>query len=133
MSICLKSAAKQSRPTTVQVKLEDRLPFWVNGVSDLICTYKVESVRDYYRLQLQTKGKLSIICQRCLETVEHEYEHESDLYVCRTDEVADRILSLGESIVAVDDQINLSDILTDDLYLFAPDKPHDLDNCKVNF
>ena len=133
MNINLKSAAKQETPRIVPIKLEARLPSWINGTPELTCTYRVKDVGDYYSLALQTKGMLSITCQRCLENVDYLYEHASELFLCRTDDVADRLMELGESIVIENDEANLNDIVTDDLYFFASDKPHDLTSCEVNF
>ena len=133
MNIRLTSVAKQDNPGVVPIKLEERLPSWINGAPLLTCTYHVKDMRDYYSLTLQTKGVLSITCQRCLEQVEHFYEHSSEVLLCRTDEVADRLMGVGESIVVEHDEVNLNDIITDDLYFYAPDKPHDITSCEVNF
>lgn len=132
MIICLKSVAKQSAPMMTDVTLTDRLPFWIKDTPTLVCRYRVDDCGDYDRLTVETTGQLLITCQRCLAPVEHAYQHVSELLVCRTEEDADRLMAMGECIVSQEGMVDLNEILTDDLYLYSPEKPHETAKCDVN-
>lgn len=122
MKICLKKQVKVDGAQKIELVLENRLPKHIEGPCYLTCEYQVEPGEQYYLLTITIQGELSIVCQRCLGVFKHHYLNTSKLAACTNDDVAERMLEHFESTVAINNQIDLSEIVTDDLYLFSPEK-----------
>jgi len=74
---------------------------------------------------------LHITCQRCLSTVHYPYQQTTELALCFNEERANQLMSTYDSIVVENDELNLDDLLTDELHLFAPEIPHELSVCHI--
>jgi len=118
LKISLKTASHQK----AAVKLSERLPKRVHSPSELAYTAQVTDYNDYYLLSLDVEGTLTITCQRCLQAFQYEYGNHTQLAVCANDAVAEKLMEQFECIVAKDDEVDLDEILTDELHLFAPEK-----------
>ena len=129
MKICLKTHAKQAGSQTVVVHVQERKPDRVSSACDLTCTFKVEACSDYYLITLDVHGTLDITCQRCLANFQHEHINRTTLAVCANEDVAETLMASFECIVVNNFQIDLIDILTDELYLFLPEKHLDVAGC----
>lgn len=129
MKICLKTLSRQNNPETVAIKLQERLPEHIVGPCDLSCTFQVEHYDSYFLLTLHVNGILTVICQRCLQSFQYNYENESKVAICVNDATAEMLMEQFECIVASDSQVDLMDILTDELYLFTTEKHPNIADC----
>lgn len=120
-----------SRSWSEPVHLENfpRLPSHIEAPCSLDCAFLVEAVDNYYLLHLQVKGKLTMICQRCLHTWQYDYENSSTLAICDTDAQAEQLLTDYESMVIRNGKVDLLEILNDELYLFTPESHPDINQC----
>ena len=131
MKICLKTYAKRERPEHVVVRIHDRLPGFVHSPCELTCDFHVEGHRDYYRMLLEVQGTLKLACQRCLDDFQCHYHHHSELAVCRSDDMAEKIMASYECIVSETDEVDLIEIITDELHLYCPEKHSDPQACDI--
>lgn len=127
MLINLRSTALQP-PQNLVIELNQRLPDPIKAPCTLNCRYAVSPYDNYYLLDLEVSGLLSISCQRCLEAFDYEYVNQTQVAVCHSESEADQLMSLYECIVAEID-IDLADILTDELHLYAPKQHEDIAFC----
>ena len=131
MNLCLKTYAKQAGFQTLRVRLDDRLPERISAPCDLVCVFKVEDYQRYYLLTLQVTGSMTITCQRCLGRFHQDYVHHSDLALCSNDDAADSLMAHFECVVVSDHQVSLTDVLIDELHLYAPEKHVHLADCDL--
>ena len=129
MKICLKTYAQQGTVEPIKIVLQERLPPRIQAPVELIGSFQVENYNDYYLLSIDAAGILAIECQRCLKTFNDDYSNQTKLAVCRSDAVAEGLMAHFECIVLREDELNLSEILTDELYLFSPEKHWDFADC----
>ncbi len=129
MKICLKSHARQQSSETAVLHLHDRLPERLGKPCEVTCEFHVEACSDYYLLTTDVRGLFSVTCQRCLGEFQHAYAHQTTLAVCANDSVANDVMSTYDCMVAVDQQIDLIDVITDELNLFLPEKHLELEAC----
>lgn len=132
MKICLKNLANRDKLHSLDVILTDRLPDYIKDKCHLTCQYYVTKGDNYYLLSLKVSGLVQIICQRCNEIFHHNYDNETVLAVCDNDIIANAKMSEYECIVENSGFINLTEIITDELYLFMPDK-HSINYCPKEF
>lgn len=131
MKICLRTHAKQDRRAPVRVSIHDRLPVFVKSPCELACDFQVEAHRDYYLLTLDVQGMLELTCQRCLGDFQYDYHNQSKLAVCRSEEVAEKLMASYECIVSEEGEVDLVEIITDELHLYCPEKHSELMACDV--
>lgn len=129
MIICLKTATKQDHPIRVQLHLTERLPHQIISDCSLVCEYVVTRYPDYYVLTLHVVGELPIQCQRCLEAFVQPYENHTELAICVNDSIAEKLMESYECIVSPQLEVNLVEIVTDELHLYAPEKHEELIDC----
>jgi uncharacterized protein len=129
MNICLTDEAKENSRKQIVLDIKERLPVMLHSPCQLTCTYSVESRSDYYLLNMETRGVLELICQRCLQIYSYEHRHASQIAVCKDDHVAEELLHEFECILSKDNQVDLVEISTDDLHLFLPEKHEDIEDC----
>lgn len=128
MLLNLKILAKsglQQRDALVQ----ERLPQHVKGPALLHCEYQVNTEDNFYRMDLKVDAQLSIVCQRCMNEFIHSYQHISQLGISSSEEIAENIMSKYECIVSNNQQIDLIEVLTDELILYAPEFHLKLSDC----
>ena len=130
MDINLKKLLNQTKTFTVPIT--DRLPSYIPQPCELTCSVQVESFRNYDLLSMETNGAFVVTCQRCLETFNYHYQHQNQLAVCRDDSVAEELMPNFDCIVANNEMINLTEILTDDLHLFVLASHASLDDCTLD-
>lgn len=129
MKISLKNDAKQAGSKRIVVHLQERLPERIDSPCELNCDFSILNRGDYYLLSLHVKGRLAVTCQRCLDVFEHLYDHQSEIAICADDVLAERLMKQFECIVALQDEIDLMDIVTDGLHLYVPEKHSDIMDC----
>ena len=129
MKICLKTQAKRLGLQTVVISIQERKPARLHLPCELTCQYEIAAYENYYLLTLNVQGRLEITCQRCLASFSHDYSNHTQLAVCADDDVAERLMASYECIVDKNYQVDLIDIVTDELYLFLPEKHPDMTGC----
>lgn len=129
MLINLKIASAQHSPKPVQIELSARLPDNIEHACSLDCEYQVQSYGHYYLLKLATKGDIVITCQRCLHEFNHHYSNQTTLAICDSNELAEQLMNDYECISSTNGEIDLNEVLTDELYLFVPDKHLNFEEC----
>lgn len=130
MKINLKEAVRQAQPYHQTLLLTQRLPAHIEPPCTIEADYQVEWRGSYYLLKLHTSGLLRICCQRCLNEAEVNYSNEVELAICLSEQQAESVLADYEAIVAVEQQIDLEEIVTDELHLYAPSMHPDENDCQ---
>jgi uncharacterized metal-binding protein YceD (DUF177 family) len=120
-TICLKTTP-YGQSQTVTLLLNERLPAYLASTPTMTCTYTLTEAGSYWLLSLSVTADLPLICHHCVEPYVYAYACKTVLAICRTEVDAERLLSEYETVVAIDGKIDLEAILTDDLYLYAPEK-----------
>jgi uncharacterized protein len=115
------------------VTLKERLPDYV-APCQLNARYNVEARDKYYLIHLKTTGELDITCQRCMQEFRVPYENQTVLAVCQTDEKAEQMLELYETIVSSNGKVDLVELIIDELHLYAPNVHLEINDCdsKIN-
>lgn len=129
MRINFKKNALQGIEDQVQLTLNARLPSHIPGPCVLDCIFSFSSGQDYWLLNFRLQGEIALVCQRCLKTFDFPFNHQGSIAICPSDEIADRLLSHYETIVEPSNQIDLSDIITDELHLHAPQMHESIRDC----
>lgn len=127
----LKNMAAQTDPIQVQLTVQERLPFFVQGNCELQCEFQVTKETDYYLLSSIVQGNVPIQCQSCLGEFNYAYHQQHDLAICSDDNSAEKVMSVMDCIVNTQDQLDLLAIVTDDLHLFCPQRHIDSKDCSV--
>jgi uncharacterized protein len=131
MKVCLKTHAKRKGLQTAVIHVHERKPAHVVSPCELTCTFQIEACQDYYLLTLDVRGTLEIVCQRCLDHFQQNYTNQTRLAVCVNDDISETLMASYECIVAKDYQVDLTDVVTDELHLFLPEKHSVSDECDV--
>jgi uncharacterized protein len=129
MNICLKSKSKENAVQTVKLLLQERLPDRIHSPCELTCRFQVVAYDNYYVVTLEVLGRLTIICQRCLKAFDQNYHNKTQLAVCLNESLAESLMEEYECIVVDEHELNLIEIVTDELYLFAPEKHENPVDC----
>lgn len=129
MLVDLKKSVKTNLLHTTIV-INERLPLSLQGPILLNCEYKIDKFSNFYLLELAVSGEIIINCQRCTGSFTHNFLNQSKIAICNSDEIAERLMNEYESIVSHNDQIDLSDIVTDELHLYVPEFHTKLVDCK---
>lgn len=130
MKIDVKTLARQAKPQPFQLTLKDRLPRNVAAANRLTGQIQAVVHGDCYLLSVEVEGQLLINCQRCLEEFNYDYQQQTQLAVCQDEETAEKWMTQYESLVVTDNTLDLEEIVTDDLYLYAPEKHPHLEDCR---
>src|SRR4051812_19776961 len=99
MLIDLRVCAKNSQKETVHVELNTRLPNWVSLPCALNCSYFVRAIDNYFLINLEVHGTITVECQRCLKPFLYEYDNQTILAICASEACADKLMSEYECIV----------------------------------
>jgi uncharacterized protein len=129
MLINLRSCALRAQLERVSLEITKRLPANIEPPCSLVCEFQVQAVDHYFLLTLKVEGDITIICQRCLHSFQHHYLNSSVLAVCQTDELAEQMLSQYETIVSKNNELDLVEIVSDELYLYSPELHPDISQC----
>lgn len=129
MKICLKTSAKQLNTEPVIVRISERLPMHIHLPCDLSCKFQVDAHHEYYLVTLNVTGTLELVCQRCVAGFQYEYSNQTQVAVCQAEDVAENLMTSYECIVSKSNEIDLTEILTDELHLFCPEKHLNTADC----
>lgn len=101
--------------------INERLPFFINKVEEVEFYYTVERFKDYYLLTTDVSACVNIECQRCLQPFVYNYKNFSKIAVCKSEEVAERVMEEFDPIVSLTNEVDFVEIITDDLHLYCPE------------
>jgi uncharacterized protein len=132
MNINLKTIAANGQAQQVQVNITQRLPANIEGPCVVDCEYQVRREDNYYLLTLAINAQLTLICQRCLNQFPCHYTNNIVLAICETDDQAARLMNQYDCITARNNEVDLVELLTDELYLYAPVSHPDLKDCDTD-
>lgn len=124
----LQELARQD-PQTKKITIRERLPGFITEPCHLEVSYQVQAEDNFYLIQLHVKGDLSLQCQRCLEQFNYSYDNQTVVAVCRDDERAEQLLEYYECIVSTSLQVDLSELIIDELHLYAPQFHPEISDC----
>jgi uncharacterized protein len=128
MLINLKTYAAINEQQSLMIEIQDRLPGHLCSPCLINCLFKVKPFKNYYLITLKCDSILTVVCQRCLGEFAHHYSNQTELAICDSDETAENMMSDYECIVS-NSQVNLQELLTDELYLYAPQFHLDFKDC----
>ena len=124
----LPEVAKQGKQTKV-VKIDERLPSFLISPCQLTVTYSTEAEDDFYLLHLNVAASLNTICQRCMQEFCFPYSNETTIAVCRNEERAEQVMELYECVVSSNWHVDLNELITDELHLYAPQFHPNVNDC----
>lgn len=108
-----------------------RLKLLIAGLSgDVSCELNFsKKVRQYF-FTGHVKGWLKLTCQRCLEPYDQEIDSHFSLLLVADDRGAERAQEATESLVVVDDELDISTVVEDEILLSMPAIPrHNKHDC----
>ena len=120
MKLNLQNPARTEASFTLT--LSERLPHQVHSPCTIHCTWDLEQVKNVYKLHLKLNAELTLICQRCLEPFTYLFEHENTLAMCKNEPTLERLMADYDCVHLTDTFLDFTDILTDELHLYAPEK-----------
>jgi uncharacterized protein len=112
-----------------KISITERLPSFIGTPCSLDVTYRVEAKDDYFLLHLVVKAELIIICQRCMQEFNLNYNNDTTIAAARSEERAEQLLEHYECIVSSNWQVNLEDLVVDELHLYVPQFHPDIKDC----
>lgn len=132
MKIDLRKKLNAPKSEEITLLLKERLPHFIPSSFELTFTYQVMLEGPVYLLSLDKKANIPVICQRCMEITQQEFQHHSQIAICAKEEIAQQYQSLYDVVVIPDLIVNLEDILIDDLYLYLTNVHKNIDQCNIN-
>lgn len=121
MLINLKTYSAKEGPQQIKIELDQRLPARIASPCVVNCQFDVKAMDNYYLLTLRSEAMMRISCQRCLDEFSHHYVNQTELAVCNSEEMAEKMLEQYESIVSERNEVDLVELVTDELHLYAPE------------
>ena len=129
MLVNLKSSAVKAETQSFVLELSERLPAHLIAPCVVNGQFRLKTVDSYYVMELNINAILTISCQRCLNEFSYHYNNYTELAICNSDEDAEQLMERYECIVAVNNQIDLLELVTDELHLYAPEFHPELKDC----
>src|SRR3990167_3467885 len=129
MKIILSKAVFDTLQGPFQIQIDERLPSFILSPCTIGYHYKFSKHADYYLLELTLQGEIHISCQRCLGDFKYPYKNKSIVAVCRSEDVAERLMASYDCIVSDTNEVDLSQIITDDIHLYCPEKHAEIYEC----
>lgn len=129
MKLNIQKCQLQEKKGPFQAVITERLPFYVKKADISSFYYTTQMFKEYYLLTLEVSAELKIECQRCMHDFDYKYNNINNLAVCRSEEIAEKLMTEYEPLVSMTNEIDLIEIITDDLHLFCPEIHDNLDAC----
>ncbi|WP_028387842.1 YceD family protein [Legionella fairfieldensis] len=120
MLINFKTRAAKTEQQNFVIEIKERLPEYINIPCTVQGHFGLESVDNYCVMALTVNAELIITCQRCLNEFNYNYNSLTELALCPSEEIAEKLMERYECIVPQGNQVDLKELLTDELYLYAP-------------
>ena len=124
----LQDLVKYDRQQT-QITLSERLPSFLVSPCTLNVSYEVKARDDFYLINMEVSGELTVQCQRCIQEFNLKYNNSTTIAVTRNDERAEQLLEHYECIVSTNYQVNLEDLIIDELHLYVPQFHEETRDC----
>lgn len=116
-----------------EIDITDRIPSFIEKPCRLICEYHIQRLPDYCLLTCAVSTladhPLTVICQRCLSPFQYPYTNTTTMAICKTEEQALQLMDDYICLVAENNQLDFTELVTDDLYLYVPESHPDFANC----
>ncbi|MCE3043748.1 DUF177 domain-containing protein [Legionella sp. 16cNR16C] len=129
MIINLKKYPEYNDYQQALLELTERLPQHIQPPCELVCQFKIEFCRNYYLLSMTVSGKLTIICQRCLNEFTCDYSNSTELALCASETIAEKLMAEFETVVYEKDEVDLKQLVTDELFLYSPMLHEHVEDC----
>ncbi|WP_058522941.1 YceD family protein [Legionella birminghamensis] len=129
MLINLKKHPEYKEYQKASIELTERLPPHIQPPCHLTCQFKIGFCQYYYLLSMTVSGNIQVICQRCLNEFSHEYVNSTELALCASEAIAEKLMADFESVVYEKEEIDLRELVTDELYLYSPTTHEDIHEC----
>jgi len=129
MRIDLWELAKTGETEHTELVITERIPARLEEPCTISVDYQAKAVDDYYLLTLKTQAELGVYCQRCAQLFQFPYKNSLELAVCNNDKRAESLAYQYESLTALHGQVNLEELVTDELHLYAPTHHENLADC----
>lgn len=129
MRVDLWELAKKDEKEHVVLTILDRLPPNLEEPCTVSVEFAAKAVDDYYLLSTTTRAELNIFCERCAKSFLFPYENTLELAVCDNDTRAEALSYQYESLVSERGCINMEELITDELHLYAPRTHASLEDC----
>lgn len=126
----LPDLAKQGQHTR-KIVINERLPDFIAAPCELEVIFQVKAEDNFYLINLQVRGELTITCQRCVHEFNLNYDNSTVVAVARSDERAEQLLEHYECIVASNWQVSLDDLIIDELHLYPPQFHQQISDCSA--
>lgn len=98
-------------------------PLVAGSSGDVECQLVFSKKARQYFLTGHVKGSLRLTCQRCLKPYDQEIESRFSLLLVADDQEAERVLEADEPLVIVDDELDISTFVEDEVLLSMPTIP----------
>jgi uncharacterized protein len=112
-----------------KLSITERLPRFISVPCDVAVAYAVEKKEDFFLMNLEVLGAITVTCQRCLEEFSLSYHNLTTIAVVQNDERAEQLLEHYESIVSPNWEVFLDDVVVDELHLYAPQTHTEHNDC----
>ena len=129
MLINLKTCAIKTERQGIVLELGERLPARLKAPCAINCQFDVEPFDNYYVMRLMVDSVLTVVCQRCSNEFIYLYKNQTELAICNSDEMAEKLMERYECIVSQNNQVDLVELITDELHLYAPEFHPELKDC----
>lgn len=126
---CVMKVDWKSVSKPIHAVLTTRLPAHVEGPCSVVCEAEVVKEADHHVLTVMVCGEVKVICQRCLETFNHDHRHTIRLAVCSDESQVATLMERYDGVMVGDHEPNLIEIVTDDLHLSVPERHLDIEVC----
>lgn len=122
---------RKETPEHVKIVLNERLPAHLAAPLEVDCQYKLRPESDFFLLDLSIKALLRFECSRCGEAIEREFAHTSLLAVFSSETRAAELAQEYDAVVAEQGELDLTQVLLDELILYAPERHDNLADCHL--
>ncbi len=117
----------------LEIDVTDRIPGFIEPPCRLVCEYHLQRSKDYSLLTCTVSSArdypLTLLCQRCLASFKYPYTNTSTIALCKTEEQALQLMDDYTCVVIENDELDFTELVTDDLYLYVPENHPDFSDC----
>lgn len=97
-----------------------RMPSHVESIGVVHCQYELIKQPDHYQLKLMTQCELTLCCQRCMDSFNYEYQNKTEIGLCDSDKIAEKIMESLDPVVLKGATIPFETLILDELHLYLP-------------
>lgn len=120
MRIDLWELAKSGEKAHTKITITERLPPHLEEPCVVTVHYEAKAIDDFFLLTMTTQAELNIYCQRCAQVFQFPYKNTLELAICDNENRAESLAMRYESLAVEHGRVDLETLITDELYLYAP-------------